>query len=162
MGDPDRYFETSIIDGDTVDYSDYTFTIRHLKPLLQVRGLTVIVNGEELSFRAASTSVMIRLAEGTNTIVVRVAYFDGTDNIIASRAYTVSYSPAGKTVIVAYRAPGQHASERAAQHGRERAALRGLRSARRIAAARGGAAERPRPSRPLPTPSTSRCNSARM
>lgn len=104
VGDPDRYFETSIIDGDTVDYSDYTFTIRHLKPLLKVRGLTVIVNGEELSFRAASTSVMIRLAEGTNTIVVRVAYFDGTDNIIASRAYTVSYSPAGETVIVAYRA----------------------------------------------------------
>ena len=102
-GDPDRYFETSIIDGDTVDYRDYTFTIRHLKPLLQVRGLTVTVNGEEYSFRAASGSVMIRLAVGTNTVVVRAAYFDGTDNIAASRAYTLHYSPAGETVIVAYR-----------------------------------------------------------
>ena len=30
VGDPDRYFETSIIDGDVVDYERYTFTIRHL------------------------------------------------------------------------------------------------------------------------------------
>ena len=47
-GDPDRYFETSIINGDVVDYENYTFTIRHLKPLLQVRGITVLVNGQGL------------------------------------------------------------------------------------------------------------------
>lgn len=137
VGDPDRYFETSIIDGDTVDYSDYTFTIRHLKPLLQMRGLTVIVNGEEFSFRAASTSVMIRLAEGTNTIVVRVAYFDGTDNIIASRAYTVSYSPAGETVIVAYRA--QDSAPLSELHSTAESGLRfvayGLRDGRQLRAA---------------------------
>ncbi len=103
VGDADRYFETSIIDGDTVDYNNYTFTIRHLKPLLQVRGLTVCVNGKEFSYRAATSSIMIKLTEGANTIVVRAMYYDGADNITASRAYTVNYSPGGETVIVAFR-----------------------------------------------------------
>lgn len=103
VGDPDRYFETSIINGDTVDYENYTFTIRHLKPLLQVRGITVLVNDKKYSFRASAASMLVRLEEGTNTIVVSVTYFDGTNSILAARAYTVSYSPAGQTVIVAYR-----------------------------------------------------------
>lgn len=103
VGDPDRYFETSIINGDVVDYENYTFTIRHLKPLLQVRGITVLVNGQEYSFRANASSLLVRLEEGSNTIVVRVSYYDGTQNILASRSYTVRYSPVGQTVIVAYR-----------------------------------------------------------
>lgn len=63
----------------------------------------MLVNGQEYSFRANASSLLVRLEEGSNTIVVRVSYYDGTQNILASRSYTVRYSPAGQTVIVAYR-----------------------------------------------------------
>lgn len=103
VGDPDRYFETSIIDGDVVDYDRYTFTIRHLKPELRVLGLTVTLNGESLDHRASTSSVLLRLAQGANTIVVQALYSDGTDTVAASRGYTVYYSSGGEVVIVATR-----------------------------------------------------------
>lgn len=102
-GDPDRYFETSIIDGDVVDYERYTFTVRHLKPELQVLGLTVILNGESRDHSAATGSVLLKLTQGANTIVVQALYSDGTDTITASRGYTVYYSAGGEVVIVATR-----------------------------------------------------------
>ena len=102
-GDPDRYFETSIIDGDVVDYERYTFTIRHLKPELRVLGLTVALNGETLDYRASTSSVLLRLQQGANTILVQALYSAGADTITASRGYTVYYSAGGEVVIVATR-----------------------------------------------------------
>lgn len=103
VGDADRYFETSIIDGDVVDYERYTFTIRHLKPELQVLGLTVTLNGQALDYRAATSSVMLKLAEGANTILVQALYRNGSDTITASQGYTVYYGAGGEVLIVATR-----------------------------------------------------------
>lgn len=99
VGDPDRYFETSIIDGDVVDYERYTFTIRHLKPELQVLGLTVTLNGQSLDYKASSSSVLLKLAEGANSIVVRAFYSDGANTVTASQGYTVYYGAGGEVVI---------------------------------------------------------------
>ena len=103
VGDPDRYFETSIIDGDVVDYERYTFTIRHLKPELQVLGLTVTLNGQSLDYKASSSSVLLKLAEGANSIVVRAFYSDGANTVTASQGYTVYYGAGGEVVIIAVR-----------------------------------------------------------
>lgn len=100
--DPERYFETSIVDGDIIDYKNYTFTIHHLKPLLQVKGISVRVNDKEYSFRASSKHMAIKLKEGANKIDVTVMYFDGKEYIDAVRTYTVNYTSGGKTIIVAY------------------------------------------------------------
>lgn len=106
VGDPDRYFETSIIDGDMVDYQRYTFTIRHLKPELQVLGLSVALNGQEYSYKATSSSVLVTLQEGANTLVVQAYYGSDTGNITASQTYTVYYGRGGEVFIVAQRSDG--------------------------------------------------------
>lgn len=103
VGEADRYFETSIIDGDVVDYERYTFTIRHLKPELQVLGLTVTLNGQELDYSATTKQVMVKLKQEANTIVVQALYTDGTSTVSASRGYTVYYNVGGEVVIVATR-----------------------------------------------------------
>lgn len=96
----ENYFTTSIINNDVLTYEKYTFTITHLKAELTVSGISVVVNGNEQTYRGIDNSFQVMLTEGGNSIVVKVMYFDGTDYISASRAYTVYYSFGEDVVIV--------------------------------------------------------------
>ncbi len=96
----EKYFETSIIQGDIVDYEDYTFTITHLKPELTVSGVAISVNDSEATYSGQTTGFEIKLAEGQNTILIEVVYFDGENYITASKAYTVYYSKGDNALII--------------------------------------------------------------
>lgn len=96
----DRYFKTSIIEGDVLDERDYTFTITHLKPELTVSGIAVTLNGSEQTYSGQTTGFELELAEGANTILVKAIYFDGTNYITASKAYTVYYAEGDKLIII--------------------------------------------------------------
>lgn len=99
-GNLEKYFETSIIQGDILDEEDYTFTITHLKPELTVSGIAVTVNGSEKTYSGQTKGFEIKLAEGQNTILVEVVYFDGKNYITASKAYTVYYSKGDRVLII--------------------------------------------------------------
>lgn len=96
----DKYFETSIINGDMLDEQDYSFTIRHLKPELSVAGIAVLLNEVESTYSGETSGFELKLAEGANTIVVEAVYFDGTNYITASKAYTVYYAEGDKVIII--------------------------------------------------------------
>lgn len=96
----DQYFKTSIIEGDVLDEQDYTFTITHLKPELTVSGISITLNGNEQTYSGQTTGFELKLAEGANTILVQAVYFDGTNYITASKAYTVYYAEGDKVIII--------------------------------------------------------------
>lgn len=96
------YFTTSIIDGETTAEETYTFTITH-QPQREPIGLAVTVNGRELRYAAQTTSVMVHLAAGANTIVVSADYQEDGGTVRATRSYTVYYAQAGELIIVAKR-----------------------------------------------------------
>lgn len=96
------YFTTSIIDGETTAEETYTFTITH-QPQREPIGLAVTVNGRELRYAAQTTSVMVHLAAGANTIVVSADYREDGGTVRATRSYTVYYAQAGELIIVAKR-----------------------------------------------------------
>ena len=96
------YFTTSIIDGETKAEETYTFTITH-QPQREPIGLAVTVNGRELRYAAQTTSVMVHLAAGANTIVVSADYQEDGGTVRATRSYTVYYAQAGELIIVAKR-----------------------------------------------------------
>lgn len=100
IGDFENYFTTSIINNDVLTYEKYTFTVTHLKTDLTVSGVSVVVNGKEQSYRGIDNSFQIVLTEGENSVVVKAIYFNGTDYISASRAYTVYYSVGEDVIIV--------------------------------------------------------------
>lgn len=100
IGDFENYFTTSIINNDVLIYEKYTFTVTHLKTDLTVSGVSVVVNGEEQSYRGIDNSFQIVLTEGENSVVVKAIYYDGTDYISASRAYTLYYSVGEDVIIV--------------------------------------------------------------
>ncbi len=96
------YFTTSIIDGETTAEETYTFTITH-QPQREPIGLAVTVNGRELHYAAQTTSVMVHLAAGANTIVVSADYQEDGGTVRATRSYTVYYAQPGELIIVAKR-----------------------------------------------------------
>ena len=96
------YFTTSIIDGETTAEETYTFTITH-QPQREPIGLAVTVNGRELRYAAQTTSVMVHLAAGANTIVVSADYLEDGGTVRATRSYTVYYAQPGELIIVAKR-----------------------------------------------------------
>ena len=96
------YFTTSIIDGETTAEETYTFTITH-QPQREPIGLAVTVNGRELRYAAQTTSVMVHLAGGANTIVVSADYQEDGGTVRATRSYTVYYAQPGELIIVAKR-----------------------------------------------------------
>lgn len=96
------YFTTSIIDGETTAEETYPFTITH-QPQREPIGLAVTVNGRELRYAAQTTSVMVHLAAGANTIVVSADYREDGGTVRATRSYTVYYAQAGELIIVAKR-----------------------------------------------------------
>lgn len=96
------YFTTSIIDGETTAEETYTFTITH-QPQREPIGLAVTVNGRELRYAAQTTSVMVHLAAGANTIVVSADYREDGGTVRATRSYTVCYAQPGELIIVAKR-----------------------------------------------------------
>lgn len=96
------YFTTSIIDGETTAEETYTFTITH-QPQREPIGLAVTVNGRELRYAAQTTSVMVHLAAGANTIVVSADYQEDGGTVRATRSYTVYYAQPGELIIVAKR-----------------------------------------------------------
>lgn len=96
------YFTTSIIDGETTAEETYTFTITH-QPQREPIGLAVTVNGRELRYAAQTTSVMVHLAAGANTIVVSADYQEDGGTVRATRSYTVCYAQPGELIIVAKR-----------------------------------------------------------
>lgn len=96
------YFTTSIIDGETTAEETYTFTITH-QPQREPIGLAVTVNGRELRYAAQTTSVMVHLAAGANTIVVSADYREDGGTVRATRSYTVYYAQPGELIIVAKR-----------------------------------------------------------
>lgn len=96
------YFTTSIIDGETTAEETYTFTITH-QPQREPIGLAVTVNGRELRYAAQTTSVMVHLAAGANTIVVSADYQENGGTVRATRSYTVYYAQPGELIIVAKR-----------------------------------------------------------
>lgn len=96
------YFTTSIIDGETTAEETYTFTITH-QPQREAIGLAVTVNGRELRYAAQTTSVMVHLAAGANTIVVSADYQEDGGTVRATRSYTVYYAQPGELIIVAKR-----------------------------------------------------------
>ena len=96
------YFTTSIIDGETTAEETYTFTIPH-QPQREPIGLAVTVNGRELRYAAQTTSVMVHLAAGANTIVVSADYREDGGTVRATRSYTVYYAQPGELIIVAKR-----------------------------------------------------------
>ena len=96
------YFTTSIIDGETTAEETYPFTITH-QPQREPIGLAVTVNGRELRYAAQTTSVMVHLAAGANTIVVSADYQEDGGTVRATRSYTVYYAQAGELIIVAKR-----------------------------------------------------------
>lgn len=96
------YFTTSIIDGETTAEETYPFTITH-QPQREPIGLAVTVNGRELRYAAQTTSVMVHLAAGANTIVVSADYQEDGGTVRATRSYTVYYAQPGELIIVAKR-----------------------------------------------------------
>ena len=96
------YFTTSIIDGETTAEETYPFTITH-QPQREPIGLAVTVNGRELRYAAQTTSVMVHLAAGANTIVVSADYREDGGIVRATRSYTVYYAQPGELIIVAKR-----------------------------------------------------------
>lgn len=96
------YFTTSIIDGETTAEETYPFTITH-QPQREPIGLAVTVNGRELRYAAQTTSVMVHLAAGANTIVVSADYREDGGTVRATRSYTVCYAQPGELIIVAKR-----------------------------------------------------------
>lgn len=96
------YFTTSIIDGETTAEETYTFTITH-QPQREPIGLAVTVNGRELRYAAQTTSVMVHLAAGANTIVVSADYREDGGTVRATRSYTICYAQPGELIIVAKR-----------------------------------------------------------
>ena len=96
------YFTTSIIDGETTAEETYPFTITH-QPQREPIGLAVTVNGRELRYAAQTTSVMVHLAAGANTIVVSADYREDGGTVRATRSYTVYYAQPGELIIVAKR-----------------------------------------------------------
>ena len=96
------YFTTSIIDGETTAEETYPFTITH-QPQREPIGLAVTVNGREQRYAAQTTSVMVHLAAGANTIVVSADYQEDGGTVRATRSYTVYYAQAGELIIVAKR-----------------------------------------------------------
>ena len=96
------YFTTSIIDGETTAEETYPFTITH-QPQREPIGLAVTVNGRELRYAAQTTSVMVHLAAGANTIVVSADYQEDGGTVRAARSYTVYYAQPGELIIVAKR-----------------------------------------------------------
>ena len=96
------YFTTSIIDGETTAEETYTFTITH-QPQREPIGLAVTVNGRELRYASQTTSVMVHLAAGANTIVVSADYQEDGGTVRATRSYTVYYAQPGELIIVAKR-----------------------------------------------------------
>lgn len=99
-GKIEKYFETSIIQGDILEDEDYTFTITHLKPELTVSGIAVSVNDEEKTYSGDTTGFEIKLAEGQNRILIEAVYFDGKNYITASKTYTIYYSKGDKVLII--------------------------------------------------------------
>lgn len=82
-----EYFTTSIKDGETVTSNNYSFSIRHKDPSLKVKDLQVFVNGQLVpQFKGK-----VDLAEGKNTIRVKVDYADASGKPVASpyKDYTV-------------------------------------------------------------------------
>lgn len=96
----DAYFSTSIINGDILDKKEYSFVIKHLKPELTVKGISVTVNGEENTYSPKTGRFETNLALGENKIIVKVMYQSEGNTITASKGYTVYYAPGDKVVIV--------------------------------------------------------------
>lgn len=81
----EEYFTTSIVDGESVRESEYSFTITHLRSDLTVKNIKLILNGGNLAF-----SQTIYLAEGENHIRIAVSYTDENGKVISVyRDYTV-------------------------------------------------------------------------
>lgn len=98
--DFENYFTTSIIDKDVLTYEKYTFTVTHLKPELAVSGISVSVNGTEQTYGGIDNSFRITLADGENSVIVKVIYFDGKSYITAARSYTLYKADDEEIVIV--------------------------------------------------------------
>lgn len=96
----ESYFTTSIIDKDVLTYEKYTFTVTHLKPELTVSGISVSVNGTEQTYAGIDNSFRITLADGENSVVIKVIYFDGKSYITAARSYTLYKADDEEIVIV--------------------------------------------------------------
>lgn len=80
-----RYFTTSITDGETVTSREYSFTITHLDQTLAVKAITVLVNGDPFSY-----SGTIYLNAEKNTVKVQVRYEDEEgETIEVSKSYTI-------------------------------------------------------------------------
>lgn len=99
-GEFQNYFTTSIINNDVLNEEHYTFTITHLKPELQVRGIQITVNGKNQTFRGIDNSFRVNLTEGANNIHIKVVYASGSDYIDAARSYTVYRTVGDKIIIV--------------------------------------------------------------
>lgn len=81
-----EYFKTTIIDGETVTNSVYTFAISQINKELTVRSVSVKVNsGEDLEFTGS-----VKLSSGENKIKVSVTYLDKDKKVFTvSKMYTV-------------------------------------------------------------------------
>lgn len=80
-----RYFTTSITDGETVTSREYAFTITHLDKTLAVKAVTVLVNADPFSY-----SGTIYLNAEKNTVKVQVRYEDEDgETIEVSKSYTI-------------------------------------------------------------------------
>lgn len=81
-----EYFKTTIIDGETVTRSGYSFAITQINKELNVRNVSVKVNrGEDLEFTGD-----VVLVPGENKIKVSVTYRDKENKIFTvSKTYTV-------------------------------------------------------------------------
>lgn len=81
-----EYFKTTIIDGETVTNSVYTFAISQINKELTVRNVSVNVNsGEDLEFTGS-----VKLSSGENKIKVSVTYRDKDKKVFTvSKTYTV-------------------------------------------------------------------------
>jgi hypothetical protein len=80
------YFDTSIVDGETVYEREYRFTITHKKPQLKVLGVLVSVGADTLPL----WNGRIELKNGVNRIRVTVRYADGKGKEMAVyREYTL-------------------------------------------------------------------------
>lgn len=82
-----EYFTTTIKDGETVKYRNYSFEITHNNKKLNVKELTVFVNGSAVS----QFSGKVFLNEGRNSIRVQVTYTDTNGKeITVFKDYTVN------------------------------------------------------------------------
>ena len=102
------YFTTSILDGQTVQTRDYSFTISHKQKELTVVSETVYVNGvKQVQFHGN-----ILLEEGENTVRVAVQYRDRNGKVVTAFCDYTVYANLGSIVFVTDLADGQTESDR--------------------------------------------------